>query len=189
MTSIDGRDQPTKLSEILKRVADGRLSVAEAENLIRRGPPRPARGSPPLVLGLIFFVIGSVLAAIGVGVGQSNWSFASTAHETDGTVIRMVASGKRGSSPVVRYEVDGKSFELQSSVSSSPPVYSVGDKVKVLYHPDEPHKGTIHSFLDQWFVPTLLAGLGSLFAVIGLAFCLAWLLARRRTAAATPPSV
>ena len=142
-----------------------------------------------LIVGLIFLVIGSVFAAVGIGVGQSNRSFASSAHETEGTVIRMVATGNRGSSPVVRYEVDGKSFELQSSVSSSPPRYAVGDKVTVLYHADEPHKGTIRSFMDQWLFPTIFTGIGSLFVLIGLAACLAWLLAMRRVASPKPPSM
>ena len=184
MTSDGGRlDQQRTLTQILTQVAEGRLSVAEAEKLIQHSP---SRRSPLLIVGLVFLVIGSVSAAVGIVIGQSNWSFASNALETEGTVIRMVATGKRGTLPIVRYEVDGKSFEFQSSVSSSPPRHAVGDKVTILYHADEPHKGTIRSFMDQWLIATIFTGIGILFVLIGVAACLR---AMRRVVSPKPPNI
>jgi Protein of unknown function (DUF3592) len=158
------------LTQILTQVAEGKLSVAEAEKLIRRGPPRPQRQRAPLVVGLIFVLAGSVAAAVGIGIGIHNWSFASSARETEGTVIRLVVTGKRGTAaPIVRYEVGEKFFEIQGGVSSSPPAHAVGEKVTILYHPDQPHQGNIKSFMDQWFLPLIFGGLGTLFVVIGCA--------------------
>ena len=156
------------LTQILTQVAEGKLSVADAEKLIRQGPPRSKRQKVPLLAGLIFAVIGLVFAAVGIGVGIKNWSFASSAREAEGTVIRLVATSNRGTvAPVVRYEVDGISFEFQSGVASSPPVHAVGEKVTVLYQPDQPHQGNIKSFMDQWFLPFIFGGLGTLFVVTG----------------------
>jgi hypothetical protein len=172
------------LTQILTQVAEGKLSVAEAEKLIRRGPPRPQRRGPPLLVGVIFALVGAVFAAIGIGVGIKNWTFAATARETEGTVVRLVVTGKRGTAaPVVRYEVKGQSFEFQSSVASSPPAHGVGEKVTVLYQPDQPHQGNIKSFMDLWFLPVIFAGLGTLFFVIGSAVCVSLLRASAPSAA------
>src|SRR6266542_3661536 len=98
------------LTEILTRVAEGKLSVAEAEKLIRQGPPRPPR--PPMrraklwLVGVILAGIGSIFAISGLVIGLYSWSFSSGAVETEGTVIRLVVTGNRGTmAPVVRYEV------------------------------------------------------------------------------------
>ncbi len=168
------------LTQILTQVAEGKLSVADAEILIRRGPPRPQRQRAPLLVGVIFTLIGGVFAAIGIGVGISAWSFAASARETQGEVVLLVHRGKGTHAPVVRYVVDGKSFEFQSSVASSPPAHAVGDKVTVLYQPDQPQHGNIKSFMDQWFLPLIFTGIGTLFFVIGSAICLSRL-------RATPP--
>src|SRR5271155_2778199 len=91
-------------TEIMAQLAEGKLSRADAEKLIRQQQPKRRRLPP-----LITILLGSVCAAVGIGLGIHTWSFASSARETEGTVIRLVRTGTRGAiAPVVRYEVNGK---------------------------------------------------------------------------------
>ena len=160
------------LTEILTQVAEGKLSVLDAEKLIRQGPPRPpARNNKPVLVGLIFAAVGAILATIGFAFGYNSWSFTTGARKADGTVIRLVETvNRRGttSAPLVRYVVDGQTFEIQSSVGSSPPAYSVGEHVVILYHPEQPAQGRIHSFTELWLFALGFGGMGTLFVVIGV---------------------
>ena len=157
------------LNEILTQVAEGKLSVADAEKLIRQGPPRSQvrRGNPKLI-GSIFFILGSAFTLVAIGWGAYSWSFSHDAHEADGTVVRLVESGGRGGqAPVVRYQVAEQTFEIQSGVSTSPPAYSVGEKVKVLYQAERPDQGRLSSFVENWLFPSVFGGFGILFTLIG----------------------
>jgi hypothetical protein len=157
------------LTEILTQVAEGKLSVAEAEKLIRQGPSRPPlRQNKPYLVGLIFLVIGSSFALIGFVFGYFSWSSANGASEVEGTVIQLVASGTRGGkTPIVRYQLGEQTFDVQGGVSTSPPAYSVNENVKVFYHADRPEQGRIYSFTEFWLFPVIFGGIGILFASIG----------------------
>jgi hypothetical protein len=157
------------LNEILTKVADGSLSVAEAERLIRQGPPRPPKNAP-VVIGLIFAGLGLLAVVIALVAGANSWLLVMDAKETEGTVIRLVPTGERrgGLAPLFRYQAEGQVFEVQSSVSSSPPAYAVGEKVKILYYPDRPADGRPHEFMELWFFPILVGGFGSVFLLVGL---------------------
>jgi hypothetical protein len=178
------------LEQILTDVAKGTLSVEEGTRRIRQLFARPrsagdggpsGRGGPPLILALIFAAVGVACACLSAGFAIASYHFASTAAHVEGTVTRMQVTSNRGSSaPVVRYEVDGKSYEFQSSVSSNPPAHVVGDKVTVMYHPERPGDGRIASFLEMWFMPMLLGFFGIVFGAIGGGLMLARL--RRRVA-------
>jgi hypothetical protein len=129
-----------------------------------------AQRQPPRIFCLVFAGMGTLFALFALGWGVWSAVFALGAQRTEGTVIRMVApDGGDGSKPVVQYQVDGETYECEGSISSSPPAYSVGQKVSVLYRPDEPQKALIGSFVDRWLLPLVFGGAGSLFAAIGFA--------------------
>ncbi len=124
--------------------------------------------------------MGTTFVAIGIAVGISNVRFVSHAKHADGVVIDLVwsSSGKGGSSaaPVVRFELDGKGFTFRGGVSSRPPSYSVGEKVPVLYDPEDPSKAKIDGFWDLYFLPFVFALLGGLdLAAVGI-----WVMVDRR---------
>ena len=134
------------LEAILDRVANGQLTTSDAAVEIRglvASKPHIPQWFPRL-----FRIMGAMFAIVGIGVGCYSIAFAIGADEVQGTVTNMV----RGS-PVVDYEVNGKQFTFQSSVSSTPPAYFVGEKVRVLYRPDNPASAQINSFTDQWLLP------------------------------------
>lgn len=168
-----------ELEQILAEVAAGKLPVPEAavriRQLFNRPRPRPiGPGGPrgfqrqPLGVALIFAAVGTICVVAAVVVGTWRMNFAAGAAHTEGTVLRLVATDQKGSrAPVIRYEVDGKAYEFQSSISSNPPNYAVGQKVAVLYQPDNPGAGTIDSFFERWFMPILLGVFGVVFSAIG----------------------
>lgn len=129
------------------------------------------------VIGLILLVVGGVLWSVGA-------RFRSGALHTPGTVVRMAthqdSEGGHGHLPVVQYRVDTQTYEVQGTVSSSPPAYHVGDSVTILYRPEKPADGRIDSLLEQGFLPMLFGGLGGVFFLIGVFGVLGGLLFGRR---------
>lgn len=131
-------------------------------------------------LGIVRFVF--LLIGIGLLTGayfmyHSTSEFVRVASKAQGTVVQLARSRSSDSTtyaPVVRYRTEGgREVEFVSNVSSDPPAYSVGEKVEVLYRPEQPEKGEINSIFQLWFGPMLLGGLGSAFFVIGTVVVLA----------------
>ena len=121
--------------------------------------------------GAVLAGIGVVVTSIGIGIGIRVWHFASSAREVEGTVIRMDRHVRKSTftySPVVSYEINGRTFQLRSDVGTSPPAYSVGEKVTVLYSAEHPADGQIKSFSEQWVLPLILSALGTVLAGVGV---------------------
>lgn len=117
------------------------------------------------VVALVFLVIGSMFVLVGGGFAMSSWSLLAVAQRTDGTVIRLVHNVQQGRNrgsvaPVVEFHLDGQRHEFQSWLSTSPPQFDVGDKVTVLYDPNDLQRCRIDSFVTLWLFPTIFGGLG-----------------------------
>ena len=61
----------------------------------------------------------------------------------------------------------GKKFAFQSSMSSSPPSFSLGEQVDVIYPKDNPQTAKIKSTMSLWGLSIILGGMGLVFMVIG----------------------
>lgn len=131
------------------------------------------------VVGIVFAIIGTIFSAVGFGFAWSSWSLLSVAERTEGTVIRMVARqrgahnrNRGGAAPVVEFHVAGERHEYHSKLSTSPPQFSVGEKVTILYDPKNPRDAGIDSFVTLWLFPTVFGGIGAVMltvaAVIGI---------------------
>jgi hypothetical protein len=128
------------------------------------------------VIPLVFLVTGMVLLIGATRHGKRTRAFLCKACEVTGTVIAMeeVAPQNPGASELETYRPvivftsrEGHQAQFESMASSYPPKYAVGDKVRVLYDPDQPHQARIHSFHDLWFMPSLFGGLGLVFTALG----------------------
>lgn len=118
-----------------------------------------------VLFGLIFFIVGAVLGAV-----ENNKKKRCT-EEVAAVVIenRTVRSTSRNHgqsitySPVFRYTYNGTDYETQTGYSSSPAVFSVGEKTTLFVDPDSPK--TI-------YCPKLKIGkiLSVIFSIIGAAF-------------------
>ena len=105
-----------------------------------------------------------------------------------GAVVRLKSESGSGAGsgysyhPIVRFRTDrNATIEFKDSIGSNPPSYRVGDKVTVLYRPDDPRG---HAIIDRgplwnWAIPALL--------LLGAAL-LGWLVVwMRRDGAKTAP--
>lgn len=123
-----------------------------------------AQGSLKLIGG-IFAAVGVVCGLLAAWLYAIQSDFEAEAVRAPGSVVRLEGGGK-GRRPVVRFfaEAEDREVEITGQVSSSPPAYSVGEKVTVLYRPGHPEDGRIVGFLEQYFAITLL---GAFFVIFG----------------------
>jgi hypothetical protein len=57
---------------------------------------------------------------------------------------------------------------VQDSLSSNPPLFQVGQEINVLYESGNPQKARIKKWMNLYFVPVLLGGLGLVFGGVGI---------------------
>jgi len=111
--------------------------------------------------------VGCLIVALG-GLGGAarlafaNWEALRGAETATGELVRFVTqrlerTGKSGSGgadtvrvPVVRFTaLDGRSYEITGLGGSQSQLWP-GDKVQVIYSPDDPEKGRIDDFQNRW---------------------------------------
>jgi hypothetical protein len=119
---------------------------------------------------LIFLFIGTGLLVGAYFLYQSTASFIEGAEEAPGTVINLSRSGS--DEPTYYPEVEFKTREGQevvffSSTGSNPASYSVGEKVVVLYEPENPTNAEIKSFFSLWAGALIVGGIGVVFFLVG----------------------
>src|SRR6185369_15947345 len=94
--------------------------------------------------------------------------------KSEGEVVEMDADSSGGYSPVVVYEPSpGEKVRFSGNVVTNPPRYKVGDKVVVVFDPDDPGGALIDRALEHYFVPAVLGFLSLSMFAAGLAV---WLL-------------
>ena len=128
-------------------------------------------------LGIVFSLVGGLLALIGVFLFIRTRIFIGNAQEAKGTVIQMVYSRTSSSSgsgggyaPVYQFKtLDGQTIVIQDSLSSNPPRFQVGQEIDVLYESGNPQKARINKWMNLYFVPVLLGGIGLIFGGVGIA--------------------
>lgn len=140
------------------------------------------------------FILIFGLVGLGMGVGEffilkDLFDFRARAQVTEGAVVGFVSSrGSKGGTmyaPRVRYSVPapeggvGASHEITGRVSSSSRSYTEGERVPVLYLPEEPAEGRIGGFMEQYFLPLLFGVFTVVFTGIASGFLLAELRRRR----------
>ena len=130
-----------------------------------------------LTLGIVFSLVGGLLALIGVFLFIRTRIFIGKAQEVKGTVIQMVYSRTSSSSgsgggyaPVYQFKtLDGQNIVIQDSVSTNPPRFQVGQEIDVLYESGNPQKARINKWMNLYFAPVLLGCMGLIFGGVGIA--------------------
>jgi Protein of unknown function (DUF3592) len=113
----------------------------------------------------------------------STADFERKAQRTDGVVIDLRDPPGLSSSwavhPVVTYvsPVDGRQYTFQDETGSRPPAYAIGERVPVLYDPDQPGDARIDSLANRALGPAICGGIGAVFTALGFVFLIR---ARRR---------
>lgn len=141
----------------------------------------------PLFFTAIFLVIGLGLLGGGAYSGVSTSDFLGNAVSAPGVVIDLEArwdsdDGGYTYYPRVWFATEGgRPYEFTGDGGSSPASFDVGEEVRVLFDPADPSQARIDSFMQLWFTPLLLAGMGTVFSAFGIWGTL--------TAAREPPTV
>ncbi len=102
---------------------------------------------------------------------------------TDGqTVTGVVTGNERHSnddgtsySPIIAYDVDGRTYQLHSQNSADPPKYAEGDQVTLRYNPAQPDQARINDFWELWLLPGILVPAGLLMALlVNVGYLVSW---------------
>lgn len=133
-----------------------------------------------LALSCTFFFLSHYLY-------QRTTHFLKTAQPASGVVVRMIANHGSDSTtfaPQVEFAPPGSSERVRftHSISSNPPAYSVGEKVKVLFNPANPRDATIDLGVWSYWGAVLAGGAALLCLFIGLLYALG-----KRTPTASNP--
>jgi hypothetical protein len=105
--------------------------------------------------GPVYLVLfGLVFYGIGAGLTYRKWTYQRDGIQVQGEVTGLSQNCDDDGctyKPNVRFQTeDGESVSFQSLYSSSPPAYDKGEKVQVLYIPDDPEKAIIEDE-GRWF--------------------------------------
>jgi hypothetical protein len=126
--------------------------------------------SSVLLLAVAFLVLGMISYRRVV-------RFIQSAAAAEGTVIdlrlRHDSDGDPLYYPVFRFQDSaGKEYEICSDTGSNPPGFAKGAPVDVLYDPSDPESARLDSFVQLWFLTTLLFGFGGVATVASVALFL-----------------
>jgi hypothetical protein len=116
----------------------------------------------------LFMAIGVVILIVGAVMFVRTVRFVAEAEHATGTVVDLSRrSDSEGTVfyPVVRFvTANAEPIEFVSSSGSSPASESPGDRVEVLYDPDDPCGAQLSGIFHVWLGPAVLA-------MVGAGFC------------------
>jgi hypothetical protein len=120
-----------------------------------------------LVLGVVFLVVAVVTLVLTL-------RFVAGAEHATGTVIDLSretdSEGEVVFYPIVSFTTaKGRTLEFRSSTSSSFPPQP-GDRVEVLYDPDDPQDARLSGFFDVWLLPIVFGFIGTVASAVSLVF-------------------
>lgn len=124
-----------------------------------------------LLPGLIFVALGAGLLAGAAFAWLHTRRFVAGAAPGFGEVVGLREHNDEGVSysPVIRFSgPGGRAVEFTDNVSTNPPGYSVGDRVKILYDPASPKRARIASTFRLYLLATALGVVGGGFLAVGL---------------------
>ena len=99
-----------------------------------------------LIFTGIWYLVGAVFLAVGFGLRRASLRREERLRaRTDGTIAEVVRHERHTSNgrsvswyPIVEFEVDGHRISLESSDGSGRKAFYEGQRVEVLYDPDDP---------------------------------------------------
>lgn len=124
-------------------------------------------------IGIIFSLVGAILFAIAGFTFYNQQQFLDKAHVASGKVIevRKDRSSKNGRTfyPIVEFiDEQGKTIRFNSSFSTSPPAYEVGELVEVYYEYNKPYRAEIKGFFPQWLTVLISGTMCLIFSSLGI---------------------
>ena len=156
--------------------AFGTLSFINVRKVRRKGPPAPTlpdggRTAPTPRRKLIGGIVGGTIAlliAVGLSIPlaittRSSYRIIRDYSPATATVTHVEwtrSHGRHGSSRVARahyrFTFDGQSYTGREQGASNVGVKEVGERIDILYNPNNPAENSPNSFFDLWFLPVFL---------------------------------
>ncbi len=118
-------------------------------------------------------LIGIAAVAGAIYLGMEKYEFLQVAQPAQGEVVDLESQSSDGGYvyyPIVEYSPQSSYdvIRFKHDSGSSPPGYSVGERVDVLYHPKDLENAIIDSGIFIWLAPALLGFIGMLFGGVGV---------------------
>lgn len=150
-------------------------------------------GRPPAVVMAIFLLIGLGMLGGAIYLYFDVRHAIAVAAVADGRVIAIEESrdsdGDYTYYPRVRFHAGtGQQIEFTGDVGSNPSGFAVGEAVRVCYDPSNPDDARIDTFMQLWFMPLLLGGIGTLFSLMGGGIVISAMARRPAASQPTPPA-
>ncbi len=118
--------------------------------------------------------IGGLILAGGLALGLGSLRHVVHGERADGEVIEMRRDGDMYA-PVVRFRLPGGETQEVKDLASGAPDFAVGDKVRILYMPQDPRDFRIDTFDRLWLSAIIVALFGGFWLLFG---AVAWGLSR-----------
>jgi hypothetical protein len=144
--------------------------ILDAGAIGNSGPGARQKVSP--ALPLMFAAVAVVALFIAAYTSHRLLKLQSTGQRAPGVVVQLLAEsdsdGDTVYHPLVSFEPrEGASIEFRDSIGTSPPAYSPGEAVTVLYLPQSPRdSATIDRGAWNWAVPVGVLLFGGVFAAV-----------------------
>lgn len=122
-----------------------------------------------LILG-----IGGLIVLGGLALGWGSLRHVLYGERADGEVIEIRREGSMYA-PVVRFRLPGGDTREETDLGTGAPDFAVGDRVTILYAPQDPTDFRIDTFERLWLSAILVTGFGCFWLLFGL---IAWALSR-----------
>ena len=125
---------------------------------------------------LASLLAGPALFCLGIVFAIYKMWFISHAVTASGTVIQFVSFENQEDHsitcrPVFVYSTpDGQTHTVTSNAGANQPEFASGERIKVLYNPNNPNDASINSFGQLWFLPLGFAGVGVITFCTGFLF-------------------
>lgn len=118
--------------------------------------------------------IGGLILAGGLALGLGSLRHVLHGERADGEVIEIRREGDMYA-PVVRFQLPGGVTQEVADLASGAPDFAVGDKVTILYMPQDPRDFRIDTFDRLWFSAIFVTVFGGFWMLFGT---VAWALSR-----------
>ncbi|MCP1315815.1 MULTISPECIES: DUF3592 domain-containing protein [unclassified Halomonas] len=119
------------------------------------------------LMRIVFILVGAALLVLAVSLFQQSRAFHAKADSTEGRVVELVESRSQDSTtyrPVVTFTTDdGTRVQFTSREGSNPPRYAPGERVEVLFDPDNPRNARLDGLFDTIGAWMIVGGIGAVF--------------------------
>lgn len=156
------------------------MPLAERHNTI---PPH-SFGGGGWIIG-IFGILGLGLLYLSHYLAEDTLRFVNEGVRVQGEVIDLHFSrdseGDGTYRPEVKYQTpEGVEYRFISSSGSNPASFSRGERVQILYLPENPQDGRIDAFFSLWGGTLICGVMGAIFALVGGGFMVGVIRAKKR---------